>query len=356
MLRQNGQGKGSRSTASRGGPGRRARRGGKRDGQCPAQPVAVRRHQHVPLHLRPADPGALDPGRLVGDAVGQDRRRDLDADGPLLGQALPDQLRHRGGHRHHPRVPVRHELGRVLAATWATSSARRWPSRRPWPSSSSRSFIGLWIFGWDKVSPRVHALSIWLVAFATNLSALWILLANGWMQHPVGYVIRNGRAEMTDFLAVVDQPDRLARVAPHAGRLGYMLAAFFVMGISAWHLLRKNETPFFTRSFRSAAGFAAARRAGAFRLGRLHARSRWPRTQPYKLAAMEAQWETVQRRPVQPLLDTRSGQRTQQDGGRHPEAAVAPRLSRPQCRGEGTEGAPPGRPAPGHPRPSSPSG
>jgi cytochrome d ubiquinol oxidase subunit I len=56
------------------------------------------------------------------------------------------------------------------------------------------TFIGLWVFGWDKVSKKVHALSIWLVAIAANLSALWILLANGWMQRPVGFVLRNGRA------------------------------------------------------------------------------------------------------------------------------------------------------------------
>ncbi len=68
------------------------------------------------------------------------------------------------------------------------------------------TFIGLWIFGWNKVSKKVHALSIWLVAIATNLSALWILLANGWMQKPVGYVLRNNRAEMVDFMALMTNP------------------------------------------------------------------------------------------------------------------------------------------------------
>ncbi|RMG70008.1 MAG: cytochrome ubiquinol oxidase subunit I, partial [Nitrospirae bacterium] len=65
------------------------------------------------------------------------------------------------------------------------------------------TFLGLWIFGWKRLSPKMHALSIWLVAVASNLSALWILLANGWMQHPVGYKIVDGRAVMTDFWAVV---------------------------------------------------------------------------------------------------------------------------------------------------------
>jgi cytochrome d ubiquinol oxidase subunit I len=61
------------------------------------------------------------------------------------------------------------------------------------------TFVAVWAFGWDRLSPRLHLLSIWLVAIASNMSALWILIANGWMQHPVGYVIRNNRAELADF-------------------------------------------------------------------------------------------------------------------------------------------------------------
>jgi cytochrome d ubiquinol oxidase subunit I len=66
------------------------------------------------------------------------------------------------------------------------------------------TFLGLWLFGWDKLSKRVHLLTIWLVAIAANVSAFWILVANSFMQHPVGYTIaENGRAEMTDFFAVM---------------------------------------------------------------------------------------------------------------------------------------------------------
>src|SRR5512139_1343891 len=104
-------------------------------------------------------------------------------------------------------------------------------------------FIGVWIFGWNKVSKTFHAVSIWLVAIATNLSALWILLANGWMQHPVGFVLRNGRAEMVDFMAMVTNPYGLLKFS-HQIVSGYTVAAFFVMGISAYHLLKKNETAF----------------------------------------------------------------------------------------------------------------
>jgi len=86
-------------------------------------------------------------------------------------------------------------------------------------------FIGLWIFGWNKVSKKVHALAIWLVAIATNLSGLWILLANGWMQHPVGYVLRNGRAEMVDFMALVTNPYGLLK-------FGHQLASGYTVGAS----------------------------------------------------------------------------------------------------------------------------
>jgi cytochrome d ubiquinol oxidase subunit I len=151
-------------------------------------------------------------------------------------------------------------------------------------------FIGLWIFGWNKVSKKVHALSIWLAAIATNLSALWILLANGWMQHPVGYVLRNGRAEMVDFLAVATNPYGLLKFG-HQLMSGYTVGAFFVMGVSAWHLLRKNRPDFFKRSFRIGAVFGLVAVILSAVLGDLHA-VEVAKTQPTKFAAMESIWET----------------------------------------------------------------
>ena len=68
------------------------------------------------------------------------------------------------------------------------------------------TFLGLWMFGWDRLSPKLHCLTIWIVALGSNLSAFWILTANSFMQHPVGYAISNGRAEMTEFLARVTNP------------------------------------------------------------------------------------------------------------------------------------------------------
>jgi cytochrome d ubiquinol oxidase subunit I len=151
-------------------------------------------------------------------------------------------------------------------------------------------FIGVWIFGWDKVSKKAHAVSIWLVAVATNLSALWILLANGWMQHPVGYVIRNDRAEMVDFGALLTNPYGWLKFG-HTLTSGYVVAAFFVMGVSAYHILKKNQAEFFHRSFRIAAIFGLASTIAVAVIGDFHA-VEVARTQPTKFAAMEALWDT----------------------------------------------------------------
>jgi cytochrome d ubiquinol oxidase subunit I len=151
-------------------------------------------------------------------------------------------------------------------------------------------FIGVWIFGWNKISKTFHAISIWIVALATNLSALWILLANGWMQKPVGYVLRNGRAEMVDFMAMVTNPYGLLKFA-HTLVSGYVLAAFFVLGISAWHLLRKNHSDFFGKSFRTGAVFAVISIALVLLSGDYSA-VLVAKNQPAKFAAMESLWET----------------------------------------------------------------
>jgi len=152
-------------------------------------------------------------------------------------------------------------------------------------------FIGVWVFGWDRLSKPVHAITIWLVAIATNLSGLVILLANGWMQNPVGYVLRNGRAEMVDFLAVLTNPTGWIQFG-HQITSAYTVAAFFIMGISAWHLLRKNEVAFFKRSFRQAALFGLAASLSVAFMGDVHAINT-AKTQPAKFAAMESVWDTT---------------------------------------------------------------
>ncbi len=158
------------------------------------------------------------------------------------------------------------------------------------------TFIGVWLFTWNKVSPRVHAMFIWLVALASNISALWILIANGWMQHPVGYVLRNGRAELADFVAVITNKFAIYEFL-HTVSGAYILAGFFVMGVSAYHLLRRNEVTFFTKSFRIGVTFALIFALFEVFNGHLHG-AEVAETQPAKLAAMESHWETRNGAPM----------------------------------------------------------
>lgn len=158
------------------------------------------------------------------------------------------------------------------------------------------TFIGIWIFGWKRLSAKAHAIVMWLVALAGNLSAIWILVANAWMQNPVGYTIRNGRAELTDFLAVIGQPFAwLTILHTLAGAL--VLGTFFVMGISAYHLLKKQHTDVFLPSFRIALAFGLFASVFVAVQGDFHAVD-VAKTQPAKLAAMEFHWETEAPAPM----------------------------------------------------------
>ena len=158
------------------------------------------------------------------------------------------------------------------------------------------TLIGVWVFGWKKLSRKAHATVMWLVAGAGNLSAIWILTANGWMQHPVGYTIRNGRAELTDFGAVVLNKFSILQFF-HVIPAAFILSAFFVMGISAYHLLKKQHVEFATRSFKL--GLVVGLISSVFVVleGDLHARH-VTETQPAKLAAMESLWETTTQAPI----------------------------------------------------------
>lgn len=157
------------------------------------------------------------------------------------------------------------------------------------------TFLGVWIFGWDKLPKALHAATIWLVAIASNLSAFWILAANSFMQEPVGYVIRNGRAEMTDFLALLTNPHVLYQF-PHTVLGGYATAAFFVMGISAYHLLRKNYPDFFRRSFRIGLIMGIISTFMVITVGHFQGQH-LVSSQPMKMAAAEALWESADPAP-----------------------------------------------------------
>ncbi|MDY6856229.1 MAG: cytochrome ubiquinol oxidase subunit I [Thermodesulfobacteriota bacterium] len=158
------------------------------------------------------------------------------------------------------------------------------------------TMIGVWVFGWKRLSKRAHATVMWLVAGASNLSAVWILTANAWMQHPVGYTIREGRAELTDFTAVIFQKFALLEFFHTVGG-AYILSAFFVMGISAFHLLKNQHIEFFTRSFKMALIFSLIFSFFVIIEGDMHG-VHVAETQPAKLAAMESHWETSRKAPV----------------------------------------------------------
>ena len=150
------------------------------------------------------------------------------------------------------------------------------------------TFLGVWIFGWDKLSKGVHAAAIWLVAIGANISALWILIANSFMQQPVGYVINNGRAEMKDFFALLLNPNVLVQF-PHTVMAGFATAAFFIMGISAYHLIKKTNPDLFRRSFQIAAIVGSIAIVMVILNGHSQAQH-MVETQPMKMAAAEALW------------------------------------------------------------------
>ena len=158
------------------------------------------------------------------------------------------------------------------------------------------TFIAVWVFGWKKLSPRAHRRVIWLVAIASNLSAFWILVANAWMQHPTGFVLRHGRAELSSFVAVITQRFAILEFVHTLGG-AYILAGTFVLGISAWHLLRRHEEAFFKKSFRVAAAWTLV--FTLFEIGQGHMNAEILQSaQPAKLAAMEAHWDTSRQAPM----------------------------------------------------------
>nr|MBP6751087.1 cytochrome ubiquinol oxidase subunit I [Xanthomonadaceae bacterium] len=154
------------------------------------------------------------------------------------------------------------------------------------------TFIGLFFFGWDRLSKPQHLLVTLLMAIGTNLSALWILIANGWMQNPVGaeFSYHTMRMEMVDFWAVVFNPDAQAKFV-HTVSAGYVTGAMFVLSISAYYLLKGRNIEFAKRSFRVAAAFGLASVLSVIVLGDESGYT-VGEAQQTKMAAMEAMWET----------------------------------------------------------------
>jgi cytochrome d ubiquinol oxidase subunit I len=150
------------------------------------------------------------------------------------------------------------------------------------------TFLGIWIFGWERLSRGLHAAAIWMVAIGSNISALWILIANSFMQQPVGFAIENGRAVMNDFLALVLNPNVWVQF-PHTVLAGFTTAAFFVMGISAYHLSRQRQSDLFRRSFQMAAIVGTIAIVLVI-LGGHSQTQHMVEVQPMKIAAAEALW------------------------------------------------------------------
>ncbi len=154
------------------------------------------------------------------------------------------------------------------------------------------TFVGLMFFGWDKMSKPAHAVVTWLVAIGSNFSALWILIANGWMQHPVGAEFNplTMRMEMTSFFEVLFNTVAQAKFV-HTVSAGYVTASVFVIGVSAWYLLRSRHIELARRSIAVASAFGLASALSVVTLGDESGYD-VSGNQQMKMAAIEAMWET----------------------------------------------------------------
>jgi cytochrome d ubiquinol oxidase subunit I len=154
------------------------------------------------------------------------------------------------------------------------------------------TFVGLFFFGWERLSKVQHLLVTFLVALGSNLSALWILMANAWMQNPVGAEFNPDtmRMELTSFTELVFNPVAGVKFV-HTVAAGYVTASMFVLGISSYYLLRLRDLPFAVRSFAVAAGFGLASVLSVLVLGDESGYTAGE-AQKVKLAAIEAEWET----------------------------------------------------------------
>lgn len=154
------------------------------------------------------------------------------------------------------------------------------------------TFVGLFFFSWDRISKVKHLMVTFLVALGSNLSALAILIANGWMQNPVGaeFNFETMRMEMTSFSALLFNPVAQAKFV-HTLAAGYVTGSMFVLGISSWYLLKKRDTGFALRSFAVASGFGLASCLSVIVLGDESGYT-LGEVQQVKLAAFEAEWHT----------------------------------------------------------------
>ena len=153
------------------------------------------------------------------------------------------------------------------------------------------TFIAIWLFGWDKLSEKLHCICIWLVAIGSNLSSFWILVANSFMQHPVGYAIENGRAVMTDFIALITNP-YVFGIFSHTFFSGLATGGFIVIAVCAYKIRTDEASRFaFRKVLKMSSLFTLIGIFGVMGSGHLHAQN-LASLNPMKLASFEALWET----------------------------------------------------------------
>lgn len=164
--------------------------------------------------------------------------------------------------------------------------------------------IGIWIYGWDQVPKRIHLLAIWLVAIAANVSAFWILSANSFMQHPVGYSFSGSRLELVNFTTILTNPYIFYQYT-HTVLAGLLTAGLFIMAVSSYYLLNRRNVSLYRYSFKM--GLICTLISTVLVLGTGHFYTQYlGRIQPIKLAAMEALWNTSERAPfaIVALIDS----------------------------------------------------
>src|SRR5262245_29883981 len=154
------------------------------------------------------------------------------------------------------------------------------------------TFIGLWIFGWNRLSPRLHLATIWIAVLGTWLSAYFILVANSWMQHPVGYKLVNGEAQLTSVWALLSNNFAL-RAYLHTILAGLIFGSIVVLGVSCWHLLRRRNVDVFRKAAKLALIVAVPVTLLQLVVGNRFGEA-VTSAQSMKIAASEAQWDTCQ--------------------------------------------------------------
>ena len=154
------------------------------------------------------------------------------------------------------------------------------------------TFLGLWIFGWNRLSPRVHLATLWIAVLGTWLSGYFILVANSWMQHPVGYKLVNGEAQLTSVWALLSNGFAL-RAYVHTMLAGLIFGSLVTLGVCCWHFLRGHEVDLFRRAAKLALIVAVPVTLLQLVVGNRFGEA-VTSAQSMKIAASEAQWNTCQ--------------------------------------------------------------